>query len=185
LSISDSRIAHRRRPQSGTTLPKSRRGGVVASAAALPLLVSCSAGAVDVEATAPPHAVAGQCRDLIAALPQKVAGQDRREVQPSDALADAWGNPAIVLRCGVPEPPSFSATSQCFAVDGVPWFATDDDGRPLSDTGPISGDVVFTTIGRSADVEVVVPDKWTPQADALVDVADAVKTATTRLHGCE
>jgi hypothetical protein len=109
----------------------------------------------------------------VAALPEVVADQDRRDVSPDDALAGAWGDPAIVLRCGVPEPPGVRPSSSCFVVNDVGWFAEEQDDV-----------VVFTTIGRSTYVEITVPDDYAPEANALPAVAAAVQQATEDLRPC-
>jgi hypothetical protein len=49
---------------------------------------------------------------------------------------------------------------------------------------PLKGDLEFTTVGRSAYVEMVVPDAYQPAADALVDVAAAIKGATRATRPC-
>jgi hypothetical protein len=146
------------------------------------LAVGCSS---DVEITAPgPTGIAvSQCRDLISQLPGHVAGQDARGVTPSDAPAAAWGDPAIVLRCGVDRPPALRPDSSCFVVNGVGWLTTQ-DGRPLSGDEPVTGEVVFTTIGRSAYVEVTVPPAYQPPADALVDLSSAISAATDDIRPC-
>ena len=116
-----------------------------------------------------PHA----CADLLAAVPGTVDGQQQREVDPPDALAAAWGDPAIVLRCGVREPPALTAASPCAEVNGVGWFAEQrDDGYR------------FTTIGRSAFVEVRVPYDYEPAADTLVDLASAVRRTVPERQPC-
>jgi hypothetical protein len=92
-------------------------------------------------------------------------GQGHRTVSPAGALAAAWGNPAIVLRCGVPTPASLKPTSRCDVVNGVGWFSREDADHSW----------VFTTIGRESNVEIQVPADYTPAADALVDVAAAIK----------
>jgi hypothetical protein len=102
------------------------------------------------------------CTQLMAALPRRVLDQDRRTVEPGRFSA-AWGKPVITLRCGVTKPPSLNQTSQCFEVNGVGWFAE-----------PAKGGYLFTTIGRKAFVEVGVPGKYAPEANALVDLAAAV-----------
>ncbi len=131
----------------------------------------------------PTGIIAEQCAALIAAVPDRVAGQDQRAVNPDDALAAAWGDPAIVLRCGVGRPAALRRDSACFAVNDVGWFAAQ-DGRPVTGTRPVEGDVVFTTIGRSAYVELTVPDDYEPAADALVDVAEAVTRTTDYPNPC-
>jgi hypothetical protein len=78
-----------------------------------------------------------------------------------------------VLRCGVPAPLGLTAVSQCTEVDGVGWFAQQR-----------AGDIRFTTIGRSVNVELTVPNDYRPQADALVDVTAAIKATTTSVRPC-
>lgn len=112
----------------------------------------------------PSAAVREQCAVVMAALPATVLDEQRREVTPG-ALAAAWGDPTITLRCGVEKPPGLGAESECFEVNGVGWFAEEADGGFL-----------FTTIGRSAYVQVGVPTAYAPEANALVDVAAAIGT---------
>jgi hypothetical protein len=73
----------------------------------------------------------------------------------------------------VPPPSGLTAVSQCTEVDGVGWFARQR-----------AGDIRFTTIGRSVNVELTVPNDYRPQADALVDVAAAIKATTTSVRPC-
>lgn len=111
----------------------------------------------------PAPAVAEQCAAVMAALPDTVLDQPRRTVEPGK-LSAAWGDPTITLKCGVEKPPGLGAASECFEVNEVGWFAEEADGGYL-----------FTTIGRPVYVQVGVPTKYAPEANALVDVADAVK----------
>ncbi|HET7173971.1 MAG TPA: DUF3515 domain-containing protein [Nocardioidaceae bacterium] len=139
------------------------------------LLAGCAASSAPVAVTPPtPAGVAARdCRALLAGLPSSVGGQPRRDVSPSDALAAAWGAPPIVLRCGVRRPASLRPTSACPTVDGVGWLAR----RQASGW-------VFTTIGRSAYVEVTVPRRYAPAGDALADLAGAIKRHTAYRHPC-
>ncbi|MFG1923628.1 DUF3515 family protein [Cryptosporangium sp. NPDC048952] len=70
------------------------------------------------------------CRALLANLPVTLDEHDSRPVEPPSASerAAAWGDPAIVLRCGV-GPPATTAgsTGQVLAVDGVSWLVTEGD----------------------------------------------------------
>lgn len=120
---------------------------------------------------------------LVGHLPDQVAGQESRGVQPAGALAGAWGDPPIVLRCGGAKPPLLKRDSACFVVNDVGWFA-EEDGRPVTGTEPVDGEVVFTTIGRSAYVEVTVPPDYQPPADALIDLADVISAATQDVRPC-
>ncbi|MDQ4085520.1 MAG: DUF3515 domain-containing protein [Actinomycetota bacterium] len=131
---------------------------------------ACGTGAVEVDGPARGPAA---CADLLSALPATVDGRPRRDVEPPDALAAAWGDPAIVLRCGVPEPPALTAASPCAEVNGVGWFAEQRaDGYR------------FTTIGRSTNVAVQVPYEYQPAADALVDLASAVRRTVPERDPC-
>lgn len=120
----------------------------------------------------PTGIVASVCTDLMTALPSTVLDEDRREVQPGQFSA-AWGDPTITLRCGGPPPPTLTEASQCFEVNGVGWFA--EQG---------SGGYLFTTIGRSAFVEIGVPSSYAPEANALVDVAAAITAQVPVLSPC-
>ena len=138
----------------------------------------CGAGAggadaVGVAAPRPRGAALVACRALVETLPELVAGQRGRAVEPASALAGAWGDPPIVLRCGVAKPTWLGPSSRCDVVNAVGWFS-----RATSDG------YVFTTIGRSAYVEVVVPDVYEPAANALVDLASAVKTSVPVRQPC-
>jgi hypothetical protein len=132
------------------------------------LTALCGCGTTAVEVDGPTHGP-DACTGLLAALPATVDGQQQREVEPAGALAAAWGDPAIVLRCGVPEPPALTSSSPCAQVNGVGWFAQQrEDGYR------------FTTIGRAANVSVDVPYEYEPAADALVDLASAVRRVPER-----
>jgi len=104
------------------------------------------------------------CDRLVPALPDRVDGADRRETtQP--ALTAAWGDPPLVLRCGVTRPADLSPTSEILEVEGVEWF--------LVESG---AGYTFTTVGRTAHVELTVPaevDRSEATAP-LVDLAAAV-----------
>lgn len=71
------------------------------------------------------------CAHLIAVLPAALhSGADtlhRRPVAaPAPPAVAAWGNgDPVVLRCGVAQPPEFTATSELLGVDGVQWFKID------------------------------------------------------------
>jgi hypothetical protein len=125
-----------------------------------------------VDVGAPAQAPA-ECRRLVDALPASVDGQERREVAPPDAPAAAWGDPPIVLRCGVPMPPGYRPTALCAEVDHVGWFTQERDDHYR-----------FTTVGRSVNVQVQVPYEYEPAADALVDVAAAVRSAVPEERPC-
>jgi Protein of unknown function (DUF3515) len=130
-----------------------------------------------------PSAARAPCTHLIDALPQSVAGQSRRDVNPAGVLAAAWGDPPVVLRCGVSRPAALRPTSYCFEIDSIGWLATQ-HGKEISTTTQPTGTLNFTTIGRTPYVAVSVPDAYSPQSDALADVAAAIRKTTRLVTSC-
>jgi hypothetical protein len=117
------------------------------------------------------------CADLVAALPDAVSDQPRRQVDPEDEYGAAWGDPAIVLRCGVPRPDGFDRFSTCQEANGVGWFVPEEQ----FDQGV---DVLMTTIGFEQNVEVLLPASYRPPAAAMVDVAAAIKDSIREVKPC-
>lgn len=101
------------------------------------------------------------CTRLIGDLPRTVLNAPRRDT--TGALSAAWGAPPITLTCGIAEPAAMATDTRCFEVNGVGWYAEEGEGGWL-----------FTTIGRAVPVQLGVPNKYAPEADALVDVAAAI-----------
>lgn len=141
-------------------------------AGALLMLTACS-GPAPVPAPSPESKTAKRCRPLIGAVPGEVKGQPQRTTEPSSHLTAAWGDPAITLACGVSKPSGMNPASKCWEVNGVGWYAAKRDGSYR-----------FTTIGRRVFVQVTVPNKYSPQADALVDLAAAVKKHDPLVKKC-
>jgi hypothetical protein len=123
----------------------------------------------------PTGAAVTACGDLLAALPGRVAGQDRTG-RWGEATA-TWGNPPIRLRCGVPAPDGFDAVSVCTVVDGVGWFVEESGAGEQSE-------LVMTVVDRPAYVEVRLPVEYLPPAAAMVDLAPAVKATLRRTSTC-
>ncbi|MDX3568892.1 DUF3515 domain-containing protein [Streptomyces bobili] len=139
--------------------------------------VGCSSADGDVSAAVPsPSATVTElCRNLDRALPSAVDEQHRRDPSPASALTAGWGNPAIILRCGVERPPKMidpkvatGADPDAVAggVNGVNWLMEKGD----------DGAYRFTTASRLAYVEVTVPE-GRDTSGALIDLASAVKKA--------
>lgn len=135
---------------------------VLIGGALLALLLAGCAGSYDVDDFPTAQGTEVDCQALIADAPPRVADQDRLDV--GNPVAAAWGDPEIVLRCGVEKPDALKPTSRCFDVNDVGWLAeTTADGY------------LFTTIGRTFHVSVEVPKSYDPAADALADLATSVK----------
>lgn len=128
--------------------------------------------ALGIMACARPVDVAGapsdpSCDSFLASLPVTVADQRLRETVPREASAAAWGDPPIVVRCGVAEPISFKATSALIDVESVTWFPE-----------PLSNGTLFTTVGRAPRIDVTVPRDYAPEVNVLVDLAASARENT-------
>lgn len=146
------------------------------------LLAGCAAGPgpVDVDAEGVSLSPDEQrtCRDLLDALPRTVDSAERRDVRPADAPAAAWGDPPIVLHCGVAMPSSYDDFASCQETNGVGWYIPEEQltGEPRS--------ITMTTIGRAVNVQVALPaDHW-PPANAMVDLAGAITKTVEETDPC-
>ena len=82
--------------------------------------------------------------------PKTVGGQSVRPTSSSSDAVRAWGDPAIIARCGLA--PIGPTTDQCVSVSGIDWVA-----HPLTDG------MRFTTYGRSPAIEILVPSAYKPE----------------------
>ncbi|MDX3797722.1 DUF3515 domain-containing protein [Streptomyces sp. AK04-3B] len=141
------------------------------------LAVGCSSADGDTSTAVPsPDAkTTTLCRNLDQVLPSKVDGESRHDPEPASALTAGWGGPAIILRCGVAQPPKMidpqvaqgaDADAVAGGVNGVDWLMEKRDG----------GGYRFTTARRSVYVEVTVP-AGADNSGALIDLAPAIKKA--------
>ena len=154
----------------------SRTAGAVA---VLVLLAGCGSGAVRVPAPAVAGPAAGRCARLLKALPRSVTDQQQRTVSTgADDFAAAWGDPPIVLRCGVPKPKGLDRFATCQQVNGVGWFVP----PAQIDRGP--GPITMTTIGFQPRVQVQLPGDYWPPAAAMADLAASVKASLQHTHSC-
>jgi hypothetical protein len=93
-----------------------------------------------------PPAVVALCGKLLGALPTELGGAPARPVSAAPERVVAWGDPPVVLRCGVAPVEVPPDTNKQFEISGVRWFAV------------VRGHtVVFTTTDRTVPVEVTVP----------------------------
>jgi hypothetical protein len=149
----------------------------VAGVVVLVGLCATACGKVEVDDTPASGSARTACTALVKALPDHVSDQPERETRGS-ALGAAWGDPAIVLRCGVGKPAGYDKFAGCQTANGVDWFVPE---KMVNDQ---SADVVLTTIGRTPAVEVRLPAEYRPPVAALVDVAPAIKAHTKVVKRC-
>ncbi|GAA4108888.1 hypothetical protein GCM10022415_01730 [Knoellia locipacati] len=132
------------------------------------VLVSGCSSAVEIAPT--PLAGGEVCRAVASAWPADVGDHARREVSDPSAGA-AYGDPAIIARCGAPA--LGPTTDDCIEVDGLGWVA-----QPLSDG------TRFTTFGRDPAIEVLIPRDYAPEPLLLPAFSRAARALPTNSLAC-
>ena len=87
------------------------------------------------------------CPALMSTLPLELSGQESRRVKSDSPYAYAWGDPAIVLVCGVDRPAGYVTGVSAIQINGVQWYVDTSD----PDT------TVWTTIDRPVYVQISLP----------------------------
>ncbi|MCF2528588.1 DUF3515 family protein [Yinghuangia soli] len=133
----------------------------------------------------PPEEVRGKieamCRELDRQLPSDVLGNKSRKTVPASDLTAAWGDPAVVLRCGVPKPvslrpddPNYDPAQNTAGVNGVDWtFTFLGEGKGVR----------FTTLHREVNVEVTVPASFNQAPGVLTAFAEPLKRTVPATMG--
>lgn len=145
-------------------------------------LTGCSGGPVDIATPDLGDADRSVCEAFSAALPGSLAGEPRRESDPADALGAAYGDPAIVVRCGVGAPEGFDqASSSCEVANGVGWYVAPEEFDDQS------ADVTLSAAGYRPVVEVRLPGEYRPEgpAAAIAELAAAVDEHLTLVENCD
>jgi hypothetical protein len=112
----------------------------------------------------PDDTVQTDCVKVFAQLPVQLDGLNPRRTDTDSSFVAAWGNPAIVIRCGVAKSTLLNSpqAAQPVDVDGVIW-------QP----DPQKSQTVYTSIDRAVTVDVTVP---AGQDQPLTTLAQALKT---------
>ena len=92
----------------------SRLGGLL-------LLAGCT-GPVEIPSPDLDAADATACAGFVDDLPKTLAEQSRVDSEPADAPGAAYGDPPIVVTCGVGEPEGFGPGASCEIAEGVRWY---------------------------------------------------------------
>jgi hypothetical protein len=103
------------------------------------------------------------CANLGAILPVSLGGALLRETNPDSSGTKAWGDPAIVLRCGVAVPEAFSTASQLLTVNNVNWYPEE-----------LQAGVRFTSMETIEFVEVSIPSDYNSTAEILTELSSAI-----------
>ena len=148
------------------------RGAVVCLlTAVLGALGGCGSGKVPIDEQDVSAADAATCAALVEDLPDTLAGELRRSVDPDDALGAAWGDPAYVLTCGVPKPGSYTRNATCNDFGGTGWFVPDDE------LGDLRVDAHAVALTHTPYVELLVPTRYRTEGidAALSELAPILK----------
>lgn len=115
------------------------------------------------EVAVPAGATSPACSAAAQQWPASVSGRQPVTVTPESPAVRAWGDPAIIARCGVAPPGP--TTDPCLTVNGVDWVVT-----------TLTDGTKFVTYGRSPALEVLVPSAYAPEG-SLLPVFTGVATA--------
>jgi hypothetical protein len=107
--------------------------------------------------TAPPHATteSAACTKVLEQLPVQLHGLDPRVVhtEPDTPFVVAWGDPPVVLRCGVDRPADLKPGS------GAQFILGGNGAGPFYDVQRTGDANIWTTVDRVAYISITVPAK--------------------------
>ena len=102
------------------------------------------------------------CTSAALLFPTTVSGMTRVDTDPGSPGVAAWGDPAVIARCGVAA--AAPTTTECLEVDGVGWIP-----------GTLSDGTKFTSFGTDPALEVLVPQHYAPESLLLPAFTDVVR----------
>ena len=123
------------------------------------MLSACSSG---VEVAVPSAADQPACTSAALLFPTTVSGMKRVDTDPGSPGVAAWGDPAVIARCGVAA--VAPTTTECLEVDGVGWIP-----------GTLSDGTKFTSFGTDPALEVLVPQHYAPESLLLPAFTEVVR----------
>jgi hypothetical protein len=120
----------------------------------------------------PDAATQAACVKVFAKLPVQLGQLAPRRTETDSSFVAAWGNPAVVVRCGVAKPAVYGTAeaAQLIEVNSVLWQPDPQRDR-----------TVYTTVDRSVYIDVTVPagaDQPLPLLAPAVSALPALCTAT-------
>ena len=124
------------------------------------MLSACGSG---VEVGVPSGGQSPVCASAGILWPSEVSGLERRDTSPSNPAVAAWGDPAVIARCGVAAPGP--TETECLEVEHVGWIPEE-----------LADGTRFTTFGTEPAIEVLIPGDYAPEGLLLPVFADAAKT---------
>jgi hypothetical protein len=116
---------------------------------------------------------AAACAELMAALPDRLAGEDLSD--DSDRTA-SWGD--IELTCGVGLPAAYDDFASCSVVGDVGWFL------PPAELKDPSADILVTALTYSPRVSILIPAEHRGSDEIQAGVAPAIRETLTEGDPC-
>lgn len=111
------------------------------------------------------------CTKVSMKWPKTVSNQKARRVTVQSDTVAAWGDPAIIARCGVKSP---GPSTLCIDAGGVGWVMTSlSDGKE------------FVTFGRTPALEVLVPSAYSPEPLVLGAFTSAAQQIPPGVQRCQ
>ena len=131
------------------------RGALIVTVSAIALSACSRPVAVQAPGTS------AACESFLSAAPIRLLGELQRETTPKEAAAIVWGDPPIVLVCGIDHdaPPD----AQVITIEDVDWVAEETDAG-----------TVFTTLSLTPTIQMRVPVDYRPEIDAVVEIAPSL-----------
>jgi hypothetical protein len=127
--------------------------------------------------SAPPSnaAAAAPCTKLLQNLPVRLEGLTPRTVHPvpDSPFVVAWGDPAVIVRCGVARPKDLH-TGSTAQFQG--FGAADGSDKVYFDVTSSGSDEIYTSVDRAVYVEITLPSKY-PGSTFVTDLAGAIAKA--------
>jgi hypothetical protein len=116
---------------------------------------------------------AAACAELMAALPDRLAGEDLSD--DSDRTA-SWGD--IELTCGVGLPAAYDDFASCSVVGDVGWFL------PPAELKDPSADILVTALTYSPRVSILIPAEHRGSDEIQAEVAPAIRETLAEGDPC-
>ena len=107
---------------------------------------SATLGPVTLVGVDQPDASGTACQTLMKALPDTVNDLSRRETVGDATASRAWGDPAVILRCGVAPPDDLDCTVAITNVNNVWWYQQSD-----------TDSTTYLSVDRSVHIAVTMP----------------------------
>lgn len=143
-----------------------------------PLLLTACGGTEVIAAPVLEGRTATTCQQILADLPAEILGVSMHSSSHDSQVQ--WGDPSLVLTCGVEQSTDVEAWSACSTFDGVQWYINAEQAEDPE------ADVTIETLGTDPIVRVDVPLDVRPQFDTVVaEIAPALKKHLAVVNRCQ